>query len=74
MLLDDPLADAMLAPRAKAVEADFPGWHVWRSAGCWWATRTGAGARWDGSGVPMTVDAGSEGELRGALARYAAAA
>ena len=25
------------------LEAEFPGWHVWRSnAGRWWATRTGA--------------------------------
>ena len=23
-------------------EAEFPGWHIWRSnAGRWWATRTG---------------------------------
>ena len=41
-----------------------PGWHAWRSdAGRWWATRTGRRARYE-NGVPMTIDADSETELR----------
>ena len=49
------------------LEADFPGWHVWRSnAGRWWATRTGAVLRREdlGTGRVMTVDADDVGALR----------
>jgi hypothetical protein len=49
------------------LEADFPGWHVWRSnAGRWWATRTGAVLRREdlGTGRVMTVDADDGGSLR----------
>ena len=52
------------------LEADFPGWHVWRSsAGRWWATRTGAGAlqRCSAGDLPMTVDADDEDQMRAVL-------
>jgi hypothetical protein len=52
------------------LEADFPGWHVWRSnAGRWWATRTGAVLRREdlGTGRVMTVDADDVGSLRNLL-------
>ena len=52
-----------------AIEAEFPGWHVWRSR--WWATRTGPDAHWvDGTRRPMTVDADNEDALRAVLAGY----
>ena len=61
--------DGALPGAPRLLEADFPGWHVWRSsAGRWWATRTGAGAQWErGSLVPMTVDADDEDSMRAAL-------
>jgi hypothetical protein len=49
------------------LEAEFPGWHVWRSdAGRWWATRTGSILRREplGAGRVMTVDADDLGALR----------
>jgi hypothetical protein len=49
------------------LEAEFPGWHVWRSsAGRWWATRTGAVLRREdlGTGRVMTVDADDMSALR----------
>jgi hypothetical protein len=49
------------------LEAEFSGWHVWRSnAGRWWATRTGAVLRREdlGTGRVMTVDADDVGSLR----------
>jgi hypothetical protein len=52
------------------LEAEFPGWHVWRSnAGRWWATRTGAVLRRVdlGTGRVMTVDADDMGSLRNQL-------
>jgi len=52
------------------LEADFPGWHVWRSnAGRWWATRTGAVLRREdlGTGRVMTVDADDMDSLRNQL-------
>lgn len=52
------------------LEAEFPGWHIWRSdAGRWWATRTGAVLRRDplGAGRVMTVDADDLGSLRNQL-------
>ncbi len=52
------------------LEAEFPGWHVWRSsAGRWWATRTGAVLRREdlGTGRVMTVDADDRNTLRGQL-------
>jgi hypothetical protein len=49
----------------------FPGWHVWRSShGRWWATRTGADARWGPDGIPMTVDADDAAGLTAQLAQY----
>jgi hypothetical protein len=54
----------------RAVEADFPGWHVWTSdKGRWWATRTGAGALQEchAGDLPMTVDADDEGQMRAVL-------
>ena len=46
--------------RIAQLEAEFPGWHIWRSsAGRWWATRTGTVLRREGLGTGrvMTVDA-----------------
>ena len=57
--------------RIARCEAEFPGWHVWRSnAGRWWATRTGMVLRREdlGIGRVMTVDADDEGALREQLA------
>lgn len=53
--------------RLAELEAQFPGWHIWRSdAGRWWATRTGAVLRREpaGAGRVMTVDADDLGSLR----------
>lgn len=54
------------APRpGAALEADFPGWRVWRSSeGRWWAVRTGRRAQYGRDAVPMTVDADDEDGLR----------
>jgi hypothetical protein len=53
------------------VEAEFPGWRVWRSPSRrWWATRTGSGAQYDSAGVPMTVDADTRAALKARLAGY----
>ena len=52
------------------LEAEFPGWHVWRSsAGRWWATRTGSVLRREelGTGRVMTVDADDVSSLRNQL-------
>ncbi len=52
------------------LEAEFPGWHVWRSnAGRWWATRTGSVLRREdlGAGRVMTVDADDVSSLRDQL-------
>jgi hypothetical protein len=49
--------------RIAQLEAEFPGWHIWRSnAGRWWATRTGSVLRRDelGTGRVMTLDADDE--------------
>jgi len=51
-------------------EAEFPGWHVWRSnAGRWWATRTGSVLRREdlGTGRVMTVDADDASSLHSQL-------
>jgi hypothetical protein len=56
------------------LEADFPGWHTWRSsAGRWWATRTGSVTRRDdlGTGRVMTLDADDVAGLRAQLATQA---
>jgi len=56
--------------RLAELEAEFPGWHVWRSsAGRWWATRTGSVLRRDelGAGRVMTVDADDVRALRDQL-------
>ena len=60
--------------QAAQLEADFPGWHIWRSsAGRWWATRTGSVTRRDdlGTGRVMTLDADDEASLRAQLATQA---
>jgi hypothetical protein len=52
--------------RVAQLEAEFPGWHIWRSnVGRWWATRTGTVLRREGLGTGrvMTVDADDEGAL-----------
>jgi hypothetical protein len=49
--------------RVAQLEAEFPGWHIWRSnAGRWWATRTGSVLRREdlGTGRVMTLDADDE--------------
>jgi hypothetical protein len=53
--------------RISQLEAEFPGWHIWRSnAGRWWATRTGSVLRREdlGTGRVMTVDGDDEKDLR----------
>jgi hypothetical protein len=58
--------------RIAELEADFPGWHIWRSnAGRWWATRTGTVLRRDdlGIGRVMTVDADDAVGLREQLSK-----
>jgi hypothetical protein len=53
--------------RITQLDAEFPGWHIWRSnAGRWWATRTGFVLRREdlGTGRVMTLDADDEPELR----------
>jgi hypothetical protein len=60
--------------RPARFEAEFPGWHIWRSnAGRWWATRTGTVLRREdlGTGRVMTLDADDEGSLREQLAAQA---
>ena len=60
--------------RIAQLEAEFPGWHIWRSnAGRWWATRTGSILRRDdlGTGRVMTLDADDEGSLSNQLATQA---
>jgi hypothetical protein len=54
----------------KALKAEFPGWHVWRSnAGRWWATRTGAVLRRAdlSAGRVMTLNADDIESLRNDL-------
>jgi hypothetical protein len=56
------------------LEAEFPGWHVWRSnAGRWWATRTGSVLRRQelGTGRVMTLDSDDEHGLRDQLSAQA---
>jgi hypothetical protein len=60
--------------RVAQLEAEFPGWHIWRSsAGRWWATRTGFVLRREnlGTGRVMTLDADDEPDLRGQLTTQA---
>jgi hypothetical protein len=60
--------------RVVGLEAEFPGWHIWRSsAGRWWATRTGSVPRRDalGTGRVMTLDADDDASLRAQLATQA---
>ncbi|HTW02391.1 MAG TPA: hypothetical protein VMF87_18960 [Streptosporangiaceae bacterium] len=57
--------------RVAQLEAEFPGWHIWRSsAGRWWATRTGTVLHRDDLGTTrvMTVDADDASALRDQLA------
>jgi hypothetical protein len=55
-----------------AIEADFPGWHVWVSSlGRWWAVRQGPDARWSRADRrPMTLDADDPRGLRVLLAQH----
>jgi hypothetical protein len=56
--------------RVARLEAEFPGWHIWRSsAGRWWATRTGTVLHRDDLGTTrvMTVDADDATALRDQL-------
>jgi hypothetical protein len=56
--------------RIAQLEAEFPGWHIWRSnADRWWATRTGAVPHREdlGTGRVMTVDADDPNALRDQL-------
>jgi hypothetical protein len=46
-----------------ALEIEFPGWRVWRSADSWWATRRGP--EW--MSEPRTVAADTAESLRGEL-------
>jgi len=60
--------------RIAQLEADFPGWHIWRSnAGRWWATRTGSVLRREdlGTGRVMTLDSDDDRGLRDQLAAQA---
>ena len=57
--------------RIAQLEAEFPGWHIWRSnAGRWWATRTGSVLRREdlGTGRVMTLDSDDERGLCDQLA------
>jgi hypothetical protein len=61
--------------RIAQLEAEFPGWHIWRSnADRWWATRTGVVQRREDLGTRrvMTVDADDPGALRDQLIVQAA--
>jgi hypothetical protein len=56
--------------RIAQLEAEFPGWHIWRSsAGRWWATRTGTVLRREnlGTGRVMTLDGDDASSLRDQL-------
>jgi len=56
------------------LEAEFPGWRIWRSsAGRWWATRTGSVLRREalGTGRVMTVDADDQHSMRAELTAQA---
>ena len=56
--------------RIAQLEADFSGWHIWRSsAGRWWATRTGTILHREDLGTArvMTVDADDASALRDQL-------
>lgn len=60
--------------RIAQLEAEFPGWRIWRSnAGRWWATRTGSVLQREalGTGRVMTVDADDEHSMREELATQA---
>lgn len=60
--------------RIAELEAEFSGWHIWRSnAGRWWATRTGPVVHRENLGTRrvMTVDADDETSLREQLAAQA---
>ena len=56
--------------RIAQLEAEFPGWHIWRSnADRCWATRTGVVLRREDLGTTrvMTIDADDLGALRDQL-------
>jgi hypothetical protein len=60
--------------RITQLEAENPGWHIWRSnAGRWWATRTGSVLRREdlGTGRVMTLDSDDERGIRDQLAAQA---
>jgi hypothetical protein len=65
-----PTATEQATPPAEAdLEAEFPGWHVWRTtdAGTWWAARRGRA--WT---VPRTLAADTAQALRAKLHEAAA--
>jgi hypothetical protein len=55
---------ASASPSEKDVEAEFPGWRVWRTtdAGTWWAVRQGR--EW---AIPRTLAADTADALRAQL-------
>ena len=57
---------------AQRIEADHPGWHVWRSSiGRWWAVRQGPDAHHGRDDRrPMTLDSDDPDGLRALLALY----
>jgi hypothetical protein len=72
-----PGEDAMTGwdERIAHLEAEYPGWHIWRSnAGRWWATRTGSVLRREdlGTGRVMTLDSDDEQGIRDQLTAQAA--
>jgi hypothetical protein len=60
------------AERARQVERDFPGWHIWISSlDRWWAVRQGPDAHHGRDDRrPMTVDADDAAGLRTVLANW----
>lgn len=59
---------------ATTLEAQHPGWHIWRSdGGCWWATRRHrVSDRQLRAGFEVTVCGDDADELRRALTRQRA--
>ena len=63
-----------LAERARQVEHEFPGWHIWISSlDRWWAVRQGPDAHHGRDDRrPMTLDADDAAGLRALLAHQSA--
>ena len=63
------------ASKTAVLAADYPGWHIWQSAGgTWWATRIGVRHAPDGAPASwaMTISAEARDGLRTELAAQAA--